>query len=364
MEKNQNRPQRMVWMEQPLPLARLGGLGCILLMAYASLNPFEFRFETPVEPWAWIFAPIPKYITFFDVSANIIGYIPLGFLMIFALFPKFRKWRALWLSVLVGMLLSAVLESLQIWIPGRISSRVDWWANSLGTLIGGLFALPFRPVWLSGSSIDQRRHAWFGQRLSFFILFMLFPWAQIFPQNAWLSMGDLGLSSGRLLSFWAMPKDHAAQEFVMTGVAVIAIGSFFLYGMKRNGPKLQLFFYLLIWTILIKSFITGVQFGLESSLNWLTQFSTLGMIVGCVMIWMIGSLSTQFHWWIAFLGLIAMVVMSNLLPIHPYHIQILEGLTGGRLTHFYGMLEWLTWIWPALALYTLLRYKIQQDTKI
>lgn len=359
MEKNQSRPQRMTWMEQPLPLARLGGVGFALLIAYASLNPFGFNFDTPVDPWAWMLAPIPKYITFFDVSANIIGYLPFGFLMIFALFPRFRKWQALWLALLLGMVLSASLESLQIWIPGRIASRVDWWANSLGTLIGGLFALPFKPVWLSGGSIDQYRHAWFGKQLSFFVLFMMFPWAQIYPQNAWLSMGDLGLTYGRILSFWNLPKDHASQEFVMTVIAMLAISSFFFYGMKPKGPKLKLFLNLIFWTMVIKSFMTGAQFGVEQSLNWLTPSSALAMIFGVMVASITVRLSLGIQWVFGMLGLITMVLMSNLLPIHPYHQQMIEGVPRGQLTHFYSLLEWLAWIWPALAIYTLMRYRLK-----
>jgi hypothetical protein len=52
-----------------------------------------------------------------------------------------------------------------------------------------------------------------------------------------------------------------------------------------------------------------------------------------------------------------MIMMSNILPIHPYQQQILEDLPKGRLTHFIGLLGWLSWIWPALAIYGLIRHR-------
>ena len=357
MEEKQRKPQRMAWMEQPLPLARLVALGFALLIAYASLNPFEFNLDTPVDLWAWLFAPLPKYITLFDVGANILGYMPFGFLMIFAVFPKFTKWRALLVTLACGMVLSGILESLQIWIPRRVPSNLDWWANSLGTMIGGLFALPIRPVWLSGGAIDQYRHAWFGKRLSFFILFLLFPWAQIYPQNAWLGMGDLGFDSTRISMYWNLPTNHAAQEILITVISMIGVAGCFFYSMRTLAPKLRLFISLIFWSIIIKSFITGAQFGLEQAFNWLTVSSLIGMLLGGFVIWLIVGRSSQFHWRIAVTALFAMVVMTNLLPINPYHQQIADALPKGRLTHFIGLLEWLSWIWPAMAIYGLIRYR-------
>lgn len=357
MEENQRRPQRMAWMEQPLPLARLVAFGFALLIAYASLNPFGFNLDTPVQPWAWMSAPMPKYITLFDVGANILGYLPFGFFMIFAVFPKFTKWSALWITLGAGMFLSGILESLQIWIPGRISSNVDWWANSLGAMIGGLFALPIRPVWLSGGYLDQYRHAWFGKRPSFFILFLLFPWAQIYPQNAWLAMGDLGLNFTRISMYWSLPNEHVIQEVMMTSLSMLAVASCFFYSMKLRSPKIRLFVSLIFWTILIKSFISGAQFGLEQAFNWLTFSAVLGMLIGITLAAMLRNKSSLLQWNVALIALLCMIVMSNILPTHPYQQQILEDMPRGRLTHFIGLLGWLSWIWPALAIYGLIRHR-------
>lgn len=355
MGNNSIRPVRLQWAGQPLPLARLCAFGFFLLISYASLTPFEFVFDLPVSPIDWVFAPLPKYITLFDVLANILGYMPFGFLVVFALFPKFQKWRALGITLILGMLLSGSLESMQTWLPSRISSNLDWWANVIGTLVGGLFALPFKPNWFSGGALDQYRFAWFGQRFSFFILFLLLPWAQIYPQNAWLAIGDLGIDDLRVSQFWSLPISNASQELLMTGLATLSIGSFFMFGMNQKGPKLRLLAGLLLATMLLKSLSVWLQAGLDHVFDWITISAVLGMLVGSALLFWLASADKKIQWWVAFAGLFAMVVLVNIMPISPYHDQEISLLPKGRLTHFNGLLKWVTWIWPTLALYNLLR---------
>lgn len=363
MGKIQNRPLRVQWAGQPLPLARLCVFGFFLLISYASLTPFEFAIDLPVNPWDWILAPLPKYITLFDVMANILGYMPFGFLMIFALFPKYEKWQALVITVITGMFLSGGLESLQTWLPTRISSNLDWWANVVGILIGGLFALPFKPNWFSGGSLDQYRFAWFGERFSFFILFLLLPWAQIFPQNAWLAIGDLGIDELRISQFWNLPISNASQELLMTTLATVAIGSFFIFGMNPKGPKLRLLAGLFLATALLKSCASWLQVGLDHAFDWISLSALIGMFFGGGLLIWVATFERVTQWWLAFVGILLMLVLVNIMPISPYHAQEISLLPKGRLTHFNGLLKWVTWIWPVLALYNLLRVGLSKSAK-
>ena len=359
MEKNHRNPKRLKWQEQPLPLPRLGALIFFLLMAYASLNPFDFQFDTPVLFWDWMAAPLPKYITLFDVWVNVLGYLPFGFLMVFALFPRVTKWNALLQTLLLGMIFSGVLESLQTYLPSRVSTNVDWWANSLGTLIGALFALPFKPVWLSGSKIEQYRFSWFGARSSFFLLFLLFPWAQIYPQNAWLGMSDFEIENLRVLLFWNLPINNATQEVLITTLAIIGTGSFFFYGLRPNSPKLRLIMTLIGSAFLVKALLFSLQYRNEDIWIWLTINACIGMSLGLMILTWISKLARIKQWWIALFSLSLMVTLVNLMPLNPYHVTHLELLQKGRLTHFNSLFQWLTWIWPWLAFYTLFRAKNQ-----
>jgi hypothetical protein len=52
------------------------------LIVYASLFPFEGWRDQGVMPWFFLAAPLPRYWTGFDVVANLVGYMPLGFFLV------------------------------------------------------------------------------------------------------------------------------------------------------------------------------------------------------------------------------------------------------------------------------------------
>ncbi len=51
------------------------------LIVYASLYPFTGWRDQGIAPWEFLWSPLPKYWTGFDVAANAGGYVPLGFLL-------------------------------------------------------------------------------------------------------------------------------------------------------------------------------------------------------------------------------------------------------------------------------------------
>src|SRR6267378_2891298 len=69
---------------QPSTLARYLFAAYIPLVVYASLHPFSGWRDRGLPPFAFLTAPFPRPIPVFDVVANVIGYVPLGFLAVFA----------------------------------------------------------------------------------------------------------------------------------------------------------------------------------------------------------------------------------------------------------------------------------------
>ena len=59
---------------QPSPLARYLLAAYALLVIYASLHPFTGWRDNGVAPLAFLSAPLPRYITSFDVLANLLAY--------------------------------------------------------------------------------------------------------------------------------------------------------------------------------------------------------------------------------------------------------------------------------------------------
>lgn len=90
-------------------------------------------FLTP--PWRE-FDPSWDYV--WDLLRNIVGFMPLGFLVCALLYRAPRFPRAVLLSTLLGGALSLCIEILQAYIPQRGSGMTDVITNTLGTLLGAL----------------------------------------------------------------------------------------------------------------------------------------------------------------------------------------------------------------------------------
>ncbi|HZW73161.1 MAG TPA: VanZ family protein, partial [Caldimonas sp.] len=116
-----------------VPLAWLyGGL-----IVYASLYPFIGWRIPPVGPFDFLLLGWPRWWTWFDVISNLLGYGPFGFLLFVALTRSGRRsGSAALLACLGGTLLSLTMETLQNYLPHRVSSNVDLALNALGTIAG------------------------------------------------------------------------------------------------------------------------------------------------------------------------------------------------------------------------------------
>lgn len=82
-----------------------------------------------------------------DFCLNVIGFMPLGYLLMSLLSQftaKYKQTMTLIVVFLTGVLLSFLIEISQHYIPGRTSSLIDVAANGLGTLSGILIFLIHR----------------------------------------------------------------------------------------------------------------------------------------------------------------------------------------------------------------------------
>jgi VanZ family protein len=108
-----------------------------LAIAYASLQPFgEWLAPLPQTPF-WALAPWSMRATRFDIVANILAYVPLGFFV--ALLPTRGGAAARAIAaVAASTALSFAMETLQWFLPSRGASTIDLVANATGALLGGL----------------------------------------------------------------------------------------------------------------------------------------------------------------------------------------------------------------------------------
>ena len=72
------------------PLARRAFAAYAALVVYASLYPFDGWVSLGIRPFDYLFAPMQRYVTAFDVVTNVVGYMPFGALAVLALHPRWR----------------------------------------------------------------------------------------------------------------------------------------------------------------------------------------------------------------------------------------------------------------------------------
>jgi hypothetical protein len=125
----------------------VGGAGDLVIPGF--YRPLELRF-LQLRP-----AIIGKRVSRDDVVANLVGFVPVGLLLVWAL----RRWTSkssraalFWTATGLGLGLSLTIETVQAFLPGRVSSAGDAALNAAGTVLGALLA--FAVEWLRK---DRRR---------------------------------------------------------------------------------------------------------------------------------------------------------------------------------------------------------------
>ena len=351
--------------------ARVALLVYVLLITYASWYPFSGWRVTGLSPLAFITSPLPHYWTVFDLVTNIIAYIPLGILAVFAVFPILRGWAAVLLVIIGGVLLSGSMEAVQTFLPSRVSSNLDLLTNSSGVCMGALFAPALTRYFLEDSRFLQVRQRWFTHEASRgFLVLALWPLAQIYPQSYLFGHGQLlPLFSDWLTSLLSMPvdlgallrrgSDLTAEQYWLSEAVITACGLngallTLLCVLRSRAPRGMLLALLTATALGIKSLTSALLFGPENAFGWLTPGAQGGLLLGLVMLTGLIAARRVAQRRVAALMLLLCLLALNLAPANPYFIATMQGWTQGKFLNFNGAAQFLSLLWPYLALWFLL----------
>ena len=97
---------------------------------------------------------VPAFVDygFIEFSANIVFFVPVGFLL--GILFQYRLW---FLAIVCGGALSAAVETVQgLFLPGRVSSLTDVLANTTGAVIGCIVAVAVRMLILHRDTLVIR----------------------------------------------------------------------------------------------------------------------------------------------------------------------------------------------------------------
>jgi hypothetical protein len=106
---------------------------------------------------------------------------------------------------------------------------------------------------------------------------------------------------------------------------------------------------ILLVAILVSALSAGLSYGPEHAMAWLTLPVKLGLIGAAVSGVLCVLLSKRTCIAVLLLALVVQLFVLNLAPASPYFAQTLQTWEQGRFIRFHGVVQWLGWLWPFVA---------------
>ena len=360
--------------QQSSPLVRVALLAYSFLIVYASLYPFTGWRSLGVSALDYLDQPLPHYWTFFDVSIDIVGYIPFGFLLVLACYPWLaRRWAAL-LCLLTGTLVSASMEAVQTFLPSRVASNLDLLTNAIGVLIGVIIGCLLTPRLLEQDLLKKIRLRWFVPNSSNGLLIvLLWPLAQIYPQATMFGLGQIVPTLSHWLNLYLdIPIDLGSiirqgaelsvEQYWLSETLVCCFGFIgavliFLCLLKPQAPKARLISLLIVASLSVKTLAMALLFKPENAYSWFSPAAQAGLLLGCLMLYGLAFTTARAQRHLALCMLIVSLLVVNVVPGNPYFSDTLSTWVQGKFLNFNGAAQFLSLCWPWLALWFLLHYQ-------
>ena len=348
------------------------------LIVFASLFPFDGWRAQGIAPHVFLLAKIPPpYWTWFDVNTNIVGYGPLGFLLALALMRSGWPRAAVPVAVLAGALLSLCMEFLQIYLPRRVPSNMDFVLNAAGTLLGAVLALVLEKLG-AVARWSAFRSQWMGEGdAGILVLLALWPCALLFPAAVPFSLGQVlerldewlqDLLLGTPFEIWLPLGDFALMPLSMgTEMLCVMLGLWIpcllAYCMVRHmGRRAVAAVLLVLAGVGVTALSAALSWGPVHAWEWVDLPVRLGVWGGLGLA--VISLPAPRRACAVLLVLVLVLHLSilNQAPTNAYFSQTLQAWEQGRFIRFYGLGQWLGWLWPYVTLaYVVIRVSRRQQ---
>jgi len=311
------------------------------LIVFASLFPFDGWREQGIDPLVFLFARIPPpYWTGFDVVTNLVGYAPLGFLLVLGLLRS--GWRhVLWavaLATLAGTLLSLCMEFLQIYLPRRVP--LDRWSD-------------FRARWFVSDASGGM------------VLLALWPLALLFPAAVPFGLGQvlerleaalIDLLADTPFLEWLPLRETELDPLSPSGELLcvtlgLLIPCLLGYCVIRQMGRRALFALAVVGVgIVLTALSAALSWGPVHAWEWMDLPVRVGVWAALGLALLMMALPRRACAAVLLLALTWHLALLNQAPTSAYFAQTLQIWEQGRFIRFYGLGQWLGWLWPYVTL--------------
>lgn len=352
-------------------------LSYLLLVVYASLYPFWPWQLPPGMRWQGVIGlPWPHYWQWFDIWANVLGYIPLGVLVLAAVL---RSGGSLQMGVALGLLalpaLSFLMETLQYFLPGRVPSLADWLLNSVGAWLGVMLGLVLHHFGGLRRWHLVREHWFVPHSAGALALLALWPVGLLFPAPLPLGLGQLlprlrDWSESALADTpWALTQDEGWSDLPLPpGLEIVAIALGLLapcllaLSVARPGTRrILLVLFGFVVGVVVTTCSTMMNFGPQHAWAWITPGTWTGLLIASALGLLACLLPRRVNAALGLVVLTSLIALVTAAPTDPYLSVSLQAWEQGRFIHFYGLAQWIGWTWPFVSLVWLLWGVAQPD---
>lgn len=336
-------------------------IGYTLFIMYGSLSPFSGWRGQGLDFIEVLRAPFLLTYTAFDAVINLLSYLPFGLLVGLILRARFSAFASVILGLCLGVLLSASMEYLQMYLPTRTSSNLDVLTNSTGALIGALLAVSMTSwTWFFSRLTRWRSHFFrHGHEMDFGLaLLALWMFGQINPSLPML--GNVFISGAARQPFVTLPpasfngweSSAVTLNLLMLGTLVLT-----LLRVPRNIVTALL---VILCVVALAKFITAALL-LKSwaLLLWINSEAVLGMLLGILLLlaalWLPRRAAMGFGTAVAlcYFAIVNFVFDDNTpsaaMSIYHWHY--------GHLLNYNGLAQTITLVFPLLLIFHLWRIR-------
>jgi len=311
-------------------------LSCALIL-YGTLYPFSFQFGLHNESvLALLVASARSHASRGDILGNIILFFPFGFFAMQCLLPRAPRPIRLFFVIFTGAAFSFCIESVQIYLPGRVTSIYDIATNTAGSLLGAVFGWKDWSGKMSKFRVENRPSAVFP-------LFLLGAWigSRLFPFVPTLDVQNVK-DALKPLIFGGFVPLNALKYFIVTMVVCHMLQTLTSPGRVRTALT-----FLPLGAIMAMPFILG---------GAISQAQLFGTLLGLIA-WLFFLGRVRWNAAILALLLTAQIVIQGLSPFifnsTPGHFSFIPffGFLNGSMivnvlsffekTFLYGALVWL-----------------------
>lgn len=346
-------------MSARIRISSLLTLGYALFIVYASLSPFSgwreqgIAFQEVLElPWRITYTP-------FDALLNFASYIPFGLLLGFRLRLNWPNLATIVLVTLLGGLLSASMEYLQMYLPSRTSSNVDLLTNVLGTAIGCVLAVSLS-TWTNSYQrlLAWRYHCFNDHAPTDFGLGLLCLWMFGQSNPALPMLGNLFVNDVADQPFVAtvsLPFHPLASLIVLLNL--LLLGSLLLTLLPNPRHLIVSLLAVLCSVALCKFAIAAVLLKSSALLLWINAESVVGIALGLLLLRLALFMPPRWLLRIGMLLGLGYFVLLNFDLFSPHHnsgTSVYQWRIG-HLRNYNGLAQTIAEIFPLLLLVHLWR---------